>query len=131
MSVVTQFEPRKSLTINDKDSLKGRGARLVSIPPRKTTRTRPFSKQTLLAGDLTPDRMQSAKAPPCKNREILNDRMRADLRVYRDAVAALEAASLGSAAKTFDKAVKNAGIAQRAFEAARERLNQHTAEHGC
>jgi hypothetical protein len=75
--------------------------------------------------------MQSAKAPPCKNREILKDRMRADLRVYRDAVAALEAASLESTAKTFDKAVKNAGIAQRAFQAARERLNQHTAAHGC
>jgi len=62
---------------------------------------------------------------------MLHDRMRADLKVYREAVATLEAASAQSARKDFDKAVNRAEAARRAFQRARGRLNRHVVYHGC
>jgi len=76
-----------------------------------------------------PSHMQPASAPSCKSREILKDRMRADLRVYVDAVAALEAAALGG--QEFNKAARDASTAQFAFEAARDRFNTHVTSHAC
>jgi hypothetical protein len=74
--------------------------------------------------------MQPALAS-CQSRQILKDRMRADLRVYRDAVNLLDAEALTGSGTGFEKAVKNARIAQAAFEAARDRYNQHVSSHGC
>jgi hypothetical protein len=53
--------------------------------------------------------------------------MRADLRVYRDAVDALEA----NAGEGFEKAHKLAEIARNAYEAARARFNAHVTFHRC
>jgi hypothetical protein len=72
--------------------------------------------------------MQPALAP-CNSREILKDRMRADLRVYIDAVAVLEAAAVGG--RDFNRAARDAATAQFAFETARDRFNEHVSSHGC
>jgi hypothetical protein len=76
-----------------------------------------------------PDPMQPASAPTCKTREILKDRLRADLRVYVDAVAILEAAAVDG--QDFNKAARDAATAQFAFETARDRYNQHVSSHAC
>jgi len=73
------------------------------------------------------NQMQPAKAPSCKDRQILRARLRADLRVYVDAVTWLDQ----SAGKDFEKAFKHAEKARRAFLAAREKVNQHISSHGC
>ncbi len=52
--------------------------------------------------------------------------MRADLRVYREAVDAL-----GTPTKDFEKAQKLAEIARTAYEAARDRFNAHVSSHKC
>jgi len=57
--------------------------------------------------------------------------MRADLKVYVEAVATLGAASVQTARKDFDKAVTRSETARRAFQRARAKLNRHTAYHGC
>ena len=63
---------------------------------------------------------------------MLKDRMRADLKVYRDALRMLDVAVLKhGTGMGFKETAKNAEIAQRSFEAASERLNQHIASHGC
>ena len=63
---------------------------------------------------------------------MLKDRMRADLRVYRRAIEALDLIALqGGKGVSFDKAARETEIAQRTFMAARDRLNQHTSSHGC
>ena len=73
--------------------------------------------------------MQSAKASePCTDRQILNDRMRADLRVYRQAVIDLE---LQAGEKRFPIAHKNLERARLAYEASRATLEAHVAIHGC
>jgi hypothetical protein len=56
--------------------------------------------------------------------------VRADLRVYKTAVHALDQ----EVAKTdgdIEKAFRNARIAQDAYELAVMRLDEHTASHGC
>jgi hypothetical protein len=58
---------------------------------------------------------------------MLKERMRADLRVYRDAVDALEEIK----GEGFEKAHKLAEIARVAFEAARDRFNAHVTSHRC
>jgi hypothetical protein len=68
--------------------------------------------------------------PACDSREILKDRMRADLRVYRDAVSVLDAEVLTGSGTSFEKAVRNTKLAQLAFETARDRYNQHVSSHG-
>jgi hypothetical protein len=74
-------------------------------------------------------RVQPAQATACKSREILKDRLRADLRVYKDAVERLDAAVFEKSDRAFDGAVKNAETAQRAFRLARESYNKHVASH--
>jgi hypothetical protein len=56
---------------------------------------------------------------------MLKERMRADLRVYREAVEAL------GTTKDFEKAQKLAEIARTAYEAARDRFNAHVSSHKC
>ena len=65
---------------------------------------------------------------PCQDRQILNDRMRADLTVYRQAVVALESEA---GEERFPVVHKNAERARLAYEAARATLEAHIAIHGC
>ena len=67
------------------------------------------------------------EAPDCKTHEMLKSRMRADLRLYRDAVSVLEESS----GDVFEKAHKLAEIARIAYEAARDRFNAHVSSHRC
>jgi len=62
----------------------------------------------------------------CKTHRILKERMRADLRVYREAVDAL-----GAPTKDFEKVQKLAEMARTAYEAARDRFNAHVSSHKC
>jgi hypothetical protein len=57
--------------------------------------------------------------------------MRADLRLYRDAVNVLDTEAITGSGVSFEKAVRNTRIAQLAFEAARDRYNGHVTSHGC
>jgi hypothetical protein len=57
--------------------------------------------------------------------------MRADLRIYRDAVNRLDAEAVSGSGASFEKAVRNVRIAQAAFEAARDKFNAHVASHRC
>src|SRR5579872_2002729 len=67
------------------------------------------------------------EALDCKTHAILKARMRADLRVYRDAVEVLHESTGGG----FEKAFKLAETARIAFEAARDRFNAHVSSHKC
>ena len=71
--------------------------------------------------------MQTKQDLDCKTHEMLKARMRADLRVYKDAVDVLEE----TVGEHFEKAHKLAEIARISFEAARERFNAHVASHRC
>ena len=71
--------------------------------------------------------MQAADASACKSREILKARLRADLKVYADAIAGLQQ----STGNNFEKAHKRADSARRIYEVARKKLNEHMASHGC
>jgi hypothetical protein len=71
--------------------------------------------------------MQTAEPLPCKTREILRGRLRADLKVYADAIAVLQR----STGKHFEKAHLRVDGARRAYELARKKLNDHVAAHGC
>ena len=63
----------------------------------------------------------------CKTRTILTTRLRADLKVYADAIRLLPQ-SIG---KDFEKFHQRAERARRAYEMAREKLNRHLESHGC
>ena len=69
--------------------------------------------------------MQPQAALDCKTHEMLKSRMRADLRVYRDAVNVLDELALGTTPQDFKRAHKLVEIARVAFEAARERFSEH------
>jgi hypothetical protein len=72
--------------------------------------------------------MQPMEAPePCKDRDMLRARMRADLLVYRDCVSGLNL----SVGKDFEQAHQRAESARLAFEAARKLFNEHLASHRC
>src|SRR5690349_7905558 len=71
--------------------------------------------------------MQPKEAIECKTHLMLKERLRADLRVHRDAVEALHESTGGG----FEKAHKHAEIARIAYEAARDRFNAHVATHKC
>jgi hypothetical protein len=71
--------------------------------------------------------MSPTESPPCKAREILKTRLRADLKVYADSVQTLQR-SLG---KSFAKAQRDAERARLAFETASKKLADHVATHGC
>ena len=76
--------------------------------------------------------MQPAKAQTCRSMEILRSRLHADVRVYMQAVQHLEAIALGrSTDNSFVKATHDVEVARVAFAAARKRLNEHIAAHGC
>lgn len=63
----------------------------------------------------------------CKERDILEGRHRADLRIYLDAVGRLER-SLG---EEFERAYRYAERARLAYEEARITLSEHIEAHGC
>ena len=64
---------------------------------------------------------------PCKDREILKGRLRADLKIYMECVAKLNV-SLGA---DFQKTHERAEHARLAYEGARDLLNKHIASHSC
>src|SRR5438105_12034021 len=64
---------------------------------------------------------------PCKDREILRSRLRADLKVYRTAIIQLESHRGKGFALSHDRAER----VRTAYEASRERLNAHIDAHGC
>jgi hypothetical protein len=70
----------------------------------------------------------SEAAEPCKDRQMLQDRMRADLRIYRQAVVALE---LEAGGQHFSAVHKNAERARLAYEASRATLDTHISVHSC
>lgn len=70
---------------------------------------------------------QPKEVPECKTHDILKARMRADLRVYRDAVDALDRHT----GEGLEKCHKLAEIARIAYEAARNRFNAHVSSHRC
>ena len=67
---------------------------------------------------------------PCNDREVLRARVRADLKVYREAVKGLEEEAV-KVNGAVEKAFKNARIAQDAYELARMRFEDHVESHGC
>ena len=69
--------------------------------------------------------MQPAEAP-CQIHDTLKARARADLKVYRDAVNRLQEHT----GPDFREVHQKAEHARLAYEAARERLDQHILEHG-
>ena len=76
--------------------------------------------------------MQPAQAEACKSKEILHTRLRADLKVYNDAIQAMEAEALrGSSTKRFGQIAARAARAQEAYRRSSETLRRHIAEHGC
>jgi|HubBroStandDraft_6_1064221.scaffolds.fasta_scaffold375741_2 hypothetical protein len=72
--------------------------------------------------------LKAAGAPFCPDRETLRIRLRADLKVYLDAVTDLER---NNVEQDFEKAHKLANRARLAYEVARRKFNQHIASHGC
>ena len=71
--------------------------------------------------------MQPALGLSCKAVEILRARMRADLKIYRDAVVELEQTS----GPDYKKAHQRAEHARLAYEDARRKFDEHSANHGC
>jgi hypothetical protein len=69
--------------------------------------------------------MQPTEGSSCHSREILWDRLQADLKVYRDAVVSLELSP------DFKIAHERAESARLVYEASRENFNEHIAAHGC
>lgn len=73
----------------------------------------------------------------CKTAEILKARVRAELRVYADAIAVLQNHSIAALAalddprESFQKAHELAEHARLAYLASRRKLNEHIASHGC
>lgn len=63
----------------------------------------------------------------CEGRQILQSRMRADLKVYKEAVVSLDMDS----GEQFSKVQQAAERARLAYEAAREKFSEHIASHGC
>ena len=70
--------------------------------------------------------MQHASAP-CRDREILDSRYRADLEAYCDAVAKLESC----APHQSESAQAESEQARLALERARTALQSHVLAHGC
>jgi len=65
--------------------------------------------------------------PSCRAREILQARVRADLKVYAEAVNSLQR----SVGPEFKKSQKAAERARLAFETAGKKLADHLASHKC
>jgi len=86
-----------------------------------------FSLVEVTLGRYSDPLMSPADITPCDVREILKERVRADLKVYADAVNALQR-SMG---KDFKKAQRDAERARLAFETASTKLAKHLASHRC
>ena len=73
----------------------------------------------------------------CKTREILKARARAELKVYADAIAALQKHSIAALTALddpkggFKKAQELAERARLAYQVSRQKLDEHIASHGC
>ena len=74
-----------------------------------------------------PSLVAAGEAPFCRDRDMLSARLRADLKVYREAVSALQS-SIG---KDFKQTHERAEHARLAYEAARQALLSHIESHGC
>ncbi len=72
----------------------------------------------------------------CKTGEMLKKRVRADLKVYGDAIAVLQKHSIAALSALdepggFKKAQKLAERARLAYQVSRQKLEKHIASHGC
>jgi hypothetical protein len=73
----------------------------------------------------------------CKTEEMLTARVRAELKVYADAIAVLQQYSMAALSvlddtrECFQKAHKLAEHARLAYQASRRQLDRHIATHGC
>jgi acetyl-CoA carboxylase carboxyltransferase component len=73
----------------------------------------------------------------CKTREMLKARVRAELRVYGDAIAVLQKHSIDALSAlqdtrdSFKKAHQLAEHARLAYQVSRRKLDDHIASHGC
>jgi len=73
----------------------------------------------------------------CKTEEMLNSRVRAQLKVYADAIAVLQQHSMAALAalddtrEGFQKAHKLAEHARLAYQMSRRQLDLHVVTHGC
>ena len=63
----------------------------------------------------------------CKDSEILQSRLHADLMVYADSVARLILATEDAFKKDYERAKR----AKRAFKLAKKQLDQHITKHHC
>jgi hypothetical protein len=68
-----------------------------------------------------------AAAANCKDLEVLESRLHADIRVYSDFAARL----IRDTGEDLEKAYQRAKRAKQAYEGARECLNQHASQHCC
>ena len=76
--------------------------------------------------------MQPAEAPDCEIRNALRSSLRAQMTVYRRAIADLEKLIFDAHRGTpFDQALERARQARDKFQDARILLEQHIGEHGC
>ncbi|HEV8414710.1 MAG TPA: hypothetical protein VGQ49_14035 [Bryobacteraceae bacterium] len=73
----------------------------------------------------------------CKTREMLKARVRAELKVYGDAIAMLQKHSIDALSAlqdtsgSFEKAHELAEHAKLAYQVSRQALDDHIASHGC
>lgn len=73
----------------------------------------------------------------CKTREILKARVRAEVKVYADAIEVLQKHSIAALAALddpkggFKKAQALAERARLAYEVSRQKLDDHISSHGC
>ena len=70
---------------------------------------------------------EMAQLANCSDLTVLLNRMHTDLQIYCEAVA--ELSHIGT--RTLSVAYERSERARIAFEAARDRLNAHIAQHGC
>lgn len=71
--------------------------------------------------------MRPEEIESCPVRDALNAQVRSELRVYLDRITDLQQ-SIG---KTFKAAHLEVEDARKAYQSAREKLNEHTVTHGC
>lgn len=71
--------------------------------------------------------MSAEEVPSCQDRDLLKARMRADLRVYHEAVLDLQQ-SVGEQFKMSRQRLERARLA---YESASRTLLSHLASHGC
>jgi hypothetical protein len=70
-------------------------------------------------------------AAACPEKKLLASRHRADLRVYIDANARLDALAGRDAGQDYARMLRHAQRARMVYEKSRDRLQEHIAHHGC